>query len=97
MDDLYSAMYGPGDDDEDTPREQPLQLRLAGKATVVRLGDQQVAIPKIEYVEIIEQRLIAAERMIEELSDLLRKADKKINRVNIAKTAMPIVRDRPRN
>lgn len=54
---MLAAMYG--NDDEEGPREQPMQLRLAGKATVVNIDGQQVAIPRIEYIEAMEAGLRA--------------------------------------
>lgn len=55
---MLAAMYG-NDDEDDGPREQPPQLRYAGKATVVNIDGQQVVIPRIEYIEAMEAGLRA--------------------------------------
>lgn len=75
--DVMGAMYGQNEGDGE-PQEQPIQLRLAGKANIVTLGGRQIAIPKIEYVEALEARLASAERIIGEQNDMLKRNKKTI-------------------
>jgi len=74
-DELIRAMYEQPDDIEDDgqPKEQPIQLRLAGKATIVTMADRQVAIPKIEYVEMLEKRIMDMEATLVEYAALIKK------------------------
>lgn len=81
--DMMSAMYAQDETHEKQP--QPEQLRLAGKATVMTINDRQIAIPRVEYVELLETRLTKAEKIIEEQNALIRKLVHRIDRnANIA-------------
>lgn len=58
--DQFYDMYE--DDGDNKPNAQPEQLRLAGKATIVNINGQQVAVPKIDIVEQLILRISAMEK-----------------------------------
>lgn len=70
---MLASMYGVADDEG--PQEQPIQLRLAGKATIVNIDGQQVAIPRIEYVEAMEAGLRALKVENQKLRAHIRKLE----------------------
>lgn len=79
-DDILSAMYAQ-EEESDEKQEQPIQLRLAGKATIVNLHGQQVAIPRIEYVERLETVVREQQRIIDEQRDRMKRMEININRL----------------
>lgn len=86
--DLLHAMYGqePGDDtNDDAPRPMPEQLRLAGKATLIPHKGDRLAVPRIEYVETLEQQVREQARLMEEMRSRMKKMELNLNRLmNIA-------------
>ena len=76
---MLNAMYAQQDDD--TPKEQPIQLRLAGKATIIPFAGQQIAIPRIEYVERLEAVVREQQKMIDDLAAKLKKMEINQNRI----------------
>lgn len=89
--DIRRAMYAQ-DAEPEEKRAQPEQLRLAGKATVVTIGDKQIAIPRIDYVELLETRLREAEKLIEEQRAIIKKMSFRLDRnANIAQRATKAV------
>lgn len=82
-DDFMNAMYGQEGGDEKRP--QPEQLRLAGKATVTTINDRQIAIPRMDYVEMLETRLLKAEQLLADQTALIKRLLLKMsNNANIA-------------
>jgi hypothetical protein len=70
---MLAAMYG--SDEDDGPQEQPIQLRLAGKATIININGQQVAIPRIEYIEAMEAGMRALKAENQQLRSRMRKLE----------------------
>lgn len=83
-DEILGAMYAQNEEPVEK-RPQPEQLRLAGKATITTVNERQIAIPRIEYVEGLENRLVRAERLIEEQAAAIKKLMFRLDRnANIA-------------
>jgi hypothetical protein len=74
--DMMAALYGAEEEEEfEGKREQPIQLRLAGKATIITIEGQQIAFPKIEYVEAMERTIRELSAEIERLRSRCRKLE----------------------
>ena len=90
---LLSAMYEQEDDDDEV-REQPIQLRLAGKATVVTLDGQKLPVPRIEYVEGLEKQIREQTKRIEQQEARIKKMEIMLSRVtNIANRRLNAVEE----
>lgn len=74
-----SAMYGK-DDDDDTPREQPEQLRLAGKATLIPHRDGHLPVPRIDYVETLERQIAQQKKVCDDMASRIKKLESYISR-----------------
>lgn len=72
---LMASMYG-ADKEVEASSEQPIQLRLAGKATIINVDGKQVAIPRIEYIEALEAGLRALKSENQKLRDRLAKVER---------------------
>jgi hypothetical protein len=77
---IIGAMYAQ-DEENDEPQEQPIQLRLAGKATVINYGGQQIPIPKIEYIERLEAVVREQQKIIDEQRARLKRMELNLNRL----------------
>jgi UDP-2,3-diacylglucosamine pyrophosphatase LpxH len=96
-DEMMSAMYAQNEEPAEK-REQPEQLRLAGKATLIPHGDKHLPVPRIEYVEALEAQLRKANQQIEEQNARLRKLELRIERItNIANRRLAAVESDVKN
>lgn len=77
---MLSAMYAQ-EEESDEPQEQPVQLRLAGKATVVNINGQQLPVPRIEYVERLEAVVREQQKLIDKQADRIKKLELNVNRL----------------
>jgi indole-3-glycerol phosphate synthase len=88
---ILASMYDQGDDEPET-REQPEQLRLAGKATIMAHKGGTVALARVEYVEALEQTLRAQQKVIDEQNRRLHKMDLRLQSLtNIATSRLSSV------
>ena len=78
--DAFYDMYM--QDPDEGPKEQPLQLRLAGKANVVTIAGQQIAIPKIDYVEEMERKMTKMLSDMAEMAKYISRLEQRISALN---------------
>lgn len=92
-----SAMYAQEDDTEEK-REQPEQLRLAGKATLVPHKGGHVALARVEYVEGLEALVKEQKNLIEQLTARVKKLEHRFTRSqNIAERRIVAVESKVRD
>jgi hypothetical protein len=75
-----AAMYAQDDEADSEKREQPEQLRLAGKATLIPHKGSTVALARVEYVETLEALVKQQKMMLEELTARVKKLEHRITR-----------------
>lgn len=81
---VLAAMYEQ-DEERDEARQQPEQLRLAGKAVLMDHQGGKVALARIDYVEALERTVREQQKQIEASAARVKKLELRVDRMmNIA-------------
>lgn len=93
-----AAMYAQEDETEEEKRQQPEQLRLAGKATMIPHKGGTVALARVEYVETLEALVKEQKNLIEQLTARVKKLEHRFTRSqNIAERRIGAVESKVRD